>query len=149
MPDGLIMSDCYLMALAKHVEGFADEVEVQAFLEPWYGVGMFGKEILDCIHTSNQQTKGQRKEALKAARASKKIKYMDDPIIAEAARVNSLRDNWLIQQGKSTPQLKARMKKAADMEKKQNARLEKAREKSQLNNIQRLGSTNRHAIGAF
>lgn len=37
-------------------------------------------------------SKAERREVLKAARASKKIKFIDNPIIAEVARITTMRD---------------------------------------------------------
>lgn len=75
---------------------------------------------------------------------------MDDPAIAEAARITALRDQWLIQRGKANKDTKARMKKAAQAEKKEKERSDKAREKNQQQSIRRLAISNRQAeVGAF
>lgn len=41
-------------------------------------------------------TKTEQKAILKATRASKKLKYMDDPMVAKEAQAIILSDNWLI-----------------------------------------------------
>lgn len=96
--------------------------------------------------------KAQRKEILKAARASKKAKFMDDLIIAEAARIRALRDQWLLNNNKMNPNLKARLEKAKVAEQRHQAQLDKARkkaqEKAQINDIRKLAIGNRQ-ICAF
>ena len=78
---------------------------------------------------------------------------MDDPVVAEAARITALRDQWLIQRGKPNAATKARMKKAADAEKKEQEKQAKAKEKDQQQqDIHRLALTNRQfeaQVGAF
>lgn len=79
---------------------------------------------------------------------------MDNPEIAQAAQMTTLRDNWLIEIGRHTLQVKACLKKAAEAEKKEKARqekaYEKAREKSQLQDIRRIALANCQAkVGAF
>lgn len=151
----MIASDSCLLALAKNGELLTNENEVYTFLQTWYGVDKYTKAIWACIQANSSHgtlvpTKAERKTALKAARASKKAKYMDDPAVAETARLDALRDEWLIQRGKSSPAIKARLKKAASEEKKQQSKLEKARENAQQNDIRRLAISNRQmAVGAF
>lgn len=96
-PDGLIMSDTWLIALAKNAEHLLDEQALIQFLELWYGVDKYRLEILDCLKTVPSEKppantgsasslvlvpRSDRKEALKDARASTKAKYMDDPVVA-------------------------------------------------------------------
>ena len=75
---------------------------------------------------------------------------MDDPIVAQNAQMTALRDQWLIARGKATPETKARMKKAADVEKKKAEKEDKAREKTRSKNqsldIRRLALNNSQAI---
>lgn len=73
---------------------------------------------------------------------------MDDPVVA---RITALRDQWLVQQGKPSAATKARIKKAAEIEKKEKEKYAKAKEKGQqLQNIRRLALTNRQVeVGAF
>ena len=59
------------------------------------------------------------------------MKFMDDPAVAEAARITQLRDNWLFQIGKPSADTKMRIKKAAAEEKKEKAKQDKIREKAQ------------------
>lgn len=162
------MSDACLAALAKNADSLHDNQTLVKFLEPGYGVDQHRIEILACLRTypaekppDNLESTSNytlvpwsdRKETLKAARASKKVKYMDDPVIAGAARITALRDQWLIQRGKPNAATKARMKKAADVEKKEQEKQAKAKEKGQQQqDIRRLALTNRQfeaQVGAF
>lgn len=87
---------------------------------------------------------------MKAARASKKMKYMDDLVVAEAAKITAMRDQWLVQRGKATAKIKARLKKATDAEKKERKKANKAKKKSQQQqDIRRLAITNRQQIRFF
>lgn len=92
-----------------------------------------------------------QKAALKAARASKKIKYMDDLVVAEAAQITGLRDQWLIQRGKPTAETKARIRKAAKAEKKEQEKINKAKVKNQqVQDVRRLAISNHQVeLGAF
>lgn len=102
-------------------------------------------------------TKAKRKAILKAARTSKKLKFMDDPLIAEQVQAVELRDKWLVERGRAPPETKARMKKAADAEKKLANKQAKAQEnaknktKAQVLDLMRLATANRRAeeIGSF
>lgn len=126
MSDTLLMPDAYLAALAKLGGGLLNCAQLIDFLKPWYGVAKHADEILLCLQKNSPSTpdvlfdvssKAKRKATLKALRTSKKLKYMDDPQVAEEARLTTLRDQWLIAHGKPTPGTKARMKKAAEAEK--------------------------------
>ena len=103
----------------------------------------------------NTPTKAKRKATLKAFRTAKKLKYMDDPLVAKEARITALRDHWLIARGKPTPETKAQIKKAADAEKKLVEKLDKVRKKARAKNqtmdIRRLALSNSRTmeIGAF
>lgn len=55
---------------------------------------------------------------LKTLRIFKKLKYMDDPKVAEKLRLTTLRDEWLIACEKPTSKIKTRMKKTAKTKKK-------------------------------
>lgn len=158
MPDSLLMPDACLLALAKHSGLLLNEAQIDQFLQPWYGVNEYSNEILAaCIRQSSSHgdtppTKTERKEALRAARVSKKAKGMDDPIIAKVTRITDLRDQWLIKRKKITPNLKAKMKKmkaAEDKEKaKTKAKQDKKRETSQIHSMRRLALGNSQ-IGSF
>ena len=69
-------------------------------------------------NTSLVSAKTVRRKGLKAAWASQKAKNLDDPIIIMEARISALQDQWLIQQNKVMPALKAYLKKAEKAEKK-------------------------------
>ena len=77
---------------------------------------------------------------------------MDDPTIAGAARITAMRDQWLINNHKSNPGLKARLKKAKQAERKQKAKADKnrqkAQEQAQITDICRLAIGNRQ-IGVY
>ena len=101
-------------------------------------------------------SKAERKAFLKAARQSKKLRYMDDPTIAEAAHLTALRDEWLIQRVKPSPATKLQMKQAAEQENrekaKQGKRQDKTREKAQAkaNDIRKLATSNQQVeVDAF
>lgn len=83
------MSDNCLAALAKSGGKLADFDSLIKFLEPWYSVDKHCTEILAYLDNTTSSTSIDQKTALKAARASKKIKFMDDPTIAEAAKITA------------------------------------------------------------
>lgn len=157
MPDGLIISDTCLAALAKSYDSLVNSDTLLAFLKPWYRVEKHHVEILACLQSTSSSndntltTRHDRKEALRAARASKKVKYIDDPIIAEKARIIALRDQWLVQRGKSNTATKAQIRKAAEAKKKEQEKTQKARDKNQqLQDIRRLTISNcREKLGTF
>lgn len=161
MPDTLLMSDLCLVDLAKRGEEFDDKAKLSAFLSQWLDLdAKCVDEIFACLCRSSSHgnpeslpTRAKRKAVLKAARISKKLKGMDDPVLAEASRITALRDQWMINNNKMNPALKARMKKAKEVEQKQQAQLDKTRQKAQekahFNDIRRLAIGNRQSIGAF
>lgn len=163
MPPSLILSDTCLSALAKSGGNLlADIFLLKEFLKPWHGADRRLDEIFACLQQFSPSkessvslpSRAERKMVLEAARLSKKLKYMDDPTVAEAAELTALRDNWLIKIGKPSPATKLRIKQAADQAKKEkkqaDKRHEKAREKAQANDIRRLAIENRQIeVGAF
>lgn len=155
MSHSLIMSDNCPLALAKNANDLVDLESLIPFLVPWYGIDKHHPGILACLQSTlpsspNVPSKLERKAVLTAARTSKKIKYMDDPVVAKAAKITAMRDHWLVQWGKATTEMKARLKKATEGEKKEREKADKAREKSQQQqNIRRLAITNRQQIGSF
>lgn len=63
-------------------------------------------EILKYIQENSSYStdvlpKSERKATFKAARTSKKLKYMNDPAIKEEASMTAFRDQWLIERGKA------------------------------------------------
>lgn len=140
------MLDSCLAAVAKS-RGLLNLDKLIEFLEPWYGIAKYAKDILVCLQKNSPPSdashpdhldlpsKAKQKATLQALRHSKKQKNMDDPLVAEEAQMISLQDQWLIARGKATPEVKARVKKAAEAEKKlvekQNKTREQARAKSQ------------------
>lgn len=171
MPDNALMSDSCLLALAKDGGLLHDIPTLLQFLKPWsQRISTYADEILLCLQKNSpllnapldptivQPTKAERKATLKAARTSKKLKYIDDPLVAEQAWAVELRDKQLIEKGKAPPDTKARMKKAADAERKliekQTKDQEKAKNKGKNSNMgmMRLALANRQAeagVGSF
>ena len=161
MSESLFMPDACLIALAKSGE-ILDLGQLIEFLKPWYGVTKYADDILLCLQKNSAPASGldllpseipskaQRKAMLKVLWNSKKLKYMDNPLVAEEARITALRDQWLIARGKATPATKARMKKAADAEKRlaerQDKAHEKAKAKNQTKDIRRLAMSNSQAM---
>lgn len=95
-------------------------------------------ELFTCLHQSsshedsnNISSKAQSREILMTTCASKKIKFKDDPTIIEAACITTMRDQWLISNNKTNPDLKTRLKKAKEAKRKQQAKLDKNRQKAQ------------------
>ena len=156
MPDSAIMSKTCLVALAKQGELLQDRTSLVDFLKPWYGIEKYTDEIFKCIqenssYSTDALSKSERKATLKAARTSKKLKYMDDPVIKEEASITALRDQWLIERGKAGPATKAQVKKAATAEKKLIEKQEKLRQKKRAKSkdqdlqIKKLALGNRQA----
>lgn len=115
MPPSLILSDTCLSALAKSGgDLLADIFLLKEFLKPWHGADRHLDEIFECLQQSSPSkessvslpSRAERKMILQAARLSKKLKYMDDPAVAEAAKLTALRDSWLIKIGKPSPATK-------------------------------------------
>ena len=127
------------------------------FLVPWYGVEKHHLAILAYLQSiipSNNNTISwiKRKTALKAVRASKKVKFLDDPVAAEIVRITVLRDQWLVQRGKANAETKTRIIKAANAEKKEKDKADKARKKNpQQQDIRQLAITNHRKadVGSF
>lgn len=102
MPDNLIMPNSCLLVLAKHGSELALAIsseKLREFLQPWKDVDEYLEELFTLIKRSSSQIssstnsgplRAERKETLKAGRTSKKLKYMDDPVVAEAARMTAL-----------------------------------------------------------
>lgn len=91
-------------------------------------------------------TKTARKEILRLTQALKKAKGLDDPFLAKKAQIIALWDQWFIKQIKVIPALKAHLKKAEKIKKKEKTRLnkdcKKAQKKAQINNIWKLALVN-------
>lgn len=79
-------------------EDLDTEVKVKEFLSSWHGTGIYSTEIFECIRRTSSHggelapTRLEKKEAFRSARASKKAKYLDDPVVAKAARITGMRD---------------------------------------------------------
>lgn len=157
MPYSLIISDNCLFAIAKSANLLMNEDALIQFLILWYGVEKYHLAILAYLQSiipsnDNATSRIEQKTALKAARASKKVKFLDDPVVAETAKITVLRDQWLIQQKKVNTETKAWIKKAVDVEKKEKNKADKAREKNQQQeDIKQLVITNycQADVGSF
>lgn len=89
MPDTLLMSEQCLLDLVKEGEEF-DKDKLSKFLCLWPDFDEFVDEIFDCLqrlspYSQDPPIKTQRKAILMAAQASKKAKFMDNPIVAKMA----------------------------------------------------------------
>ena len=141
MSNSLLMPDACLAALVKSGGLLNSWVQLVNFLKPWCAVANHADGILTCLQKNSPlspvldvsldlSSKAKRKAMVKALRTSKKLKYMDDSKIAEKACLTILRDKWLITRGKSMPETKAWMKKAAEAEKKKAKKESKVWEKA-------------------
>lgn len=165
MSNSLLMSDTYLVALAK-LRRLIDLDQLIEFLKPWTRMAKHANSILLCLQKNsflipgldfllNPPTKAQRKATLKVFQTSQKLKYIDDPLVVKEACITALRDHWFIACSKPTLETKARIKKVADAEKKlvekQDKVYEKTRAKNQTIDIRRLALNNSQTmeIGAF
>ena len=126
MSESLLISDQCLFALAKEGEKLVDRAKLQEFLWPWPDLNEYVDELFTYLRQSSSYgesdiilSKAQRQKILKAARVSKKIKFIDDPAIVEAARITTMRDQWLISNNKTNPDLQTWLKKAKEAEQKQ------------------------------
>lgn len=93
----LVILDNCLLTLVKNASTLINSESLIQFLKPWYGMKKYYFEILACLQSTistnnNVTSKLEYKATLKAARVSKKIKYMDDPVIAEAVKITALKD---------------------------------------------------------
>ena len=101
MPDTLLMLEQCLVNLAKRGEEFDEKGRLSDFLCQWPDLAEFVDEIFAFLqqsssHGKDSPIKARRKAILKAARASKKAKFIDDPIVAEAAQITALKISGLL-----------------------------------------------------
>lgn len=66
---------------------------------------------------------------LEAVCISKKLKGLDDLVLAKESRMIAMRDAWLVDADKANVAIKTQIKKAADAEKKALEKKEKIKEK--------------------
>lgn len=99
MPELLLMSNQCLTCLANENENLDKKAKLDDFLWPWPDLDKFADKIFACIQRSSFyrhkeviSTKVQRREILKAARTSKKAKFIDDLTIAEATQIIAIRN---------------------------------------------------------
>lgn len=104
----------------------------------------------------NLPTKTKRKSTLKAVCTSKKLKGLDDLVLAKESRMIAMRDAWLVDTDKANDATKTQIKKAADAEKKALEKKEKIKEKEKAKSkekalqMRKLAVSNRKAqIGIF
>lgn len=156
LPDTLLMSDTCLPALAISGGSLNHDRLVQ-FLRPWPQLRKYPDQILICLQQNRPPlssldshfklpSAAERKAVLKSFRTSEMLKHMDNPAVAKEARINNLRDKWLLGRGKATPEIKARMRKAAKAEKRLIENLEKLRVEGSMTENQVL-EIKRHALG--
>lgn len=135
------MPNACFTVFAKFGRLLNSQVQLVNFLKPWYGVANHTNNILICLQKKSPLPlgldvsldlpfKAEKKTTLKTFRISKKLKYMNNPKVAEEAYLTTLRDKWLIACGKPMPKTKVQMKKAAKVEKKKAKKESKARKKS-------------------
>lgn len=156
MSNSLLIPDTCLVVLAK-LRRLMDLDQLIEFLRLWTRVAKHANSILFCLQKNsflipdldfllNPPTKAQRKATLKVFQTSKKLKYIDDPLVVKEACITALRDHWFIAYSKLTLETKAWIKKAADGEKKlvekQDKVCEKTRAKNQTIDIRRLVLSN-------
>lgn len=128
MPDNTLMSDSCFLALIKDRGRLNDLLTLIQFLKPWsLCIATYTDKILLCLQQNFppltkdfvvRPTKAKCKAILKVARTSKKLKFMDDPLITEQVQAVELKDKWLVERGWAPPKTKAQIKKATDAEKK-------------------------------
>lgn len=102
MLEGLIMPDNCLVALAKSGGLLATFTQLIKFLEPWHGVSKYADEIFLYLETNRLllepktelpcqlPSKAQRKANLQTLHTSKKLKNMDDSIVAQDIQMTAL-----------------------------------------------------------
>lgn len=93
----LIMLDNCLFALAKNPNTLINLISIIQFLVLWYRIKKHYLGILaylqSIIPINNDATfKLKWKTALKATQASIKMKYIDDLVVAKAAKITALRN---------------------------------------------------------
>ena len=108
------MDDTYLTALAKNRKLLWDLLTIIEFLKPWYGMTGFAEKILVYIQKnssfmdlSDLSTKAKRKSMLAAVHISKKLKGLDDSLLAKDSCITAIRDAWLVDTGKANASTKA------------------------------------------
>lgn len=101
MPPSLILSDTCLSALVKSGGDLLTDIFLlKEFLKPWHGADRHLDEIFAHLQQSSPSkessvslpSRAEQKIVLQAARLSKKLKYMDDPTVTEAAKLTALQD---------------------------------------------------------
>lgn len=127
--DSLLILDTCLAVLAKSEKLVNSQFQLVDFLKPWCDVAKYTDNILFYLQKNsllplgfnvslNLLSKTQKKITLKAFRTFIKLKYMNDPKVAEKAHLTTLRDEWLIAYRKSILETKVQIKKAVEAEKK-------------------------------
>lgn len=87
--DTLLMSNKYLISLAKAIDSLIDSIDcfkITEFLKFWYSLDKYVEELFVFLNLSSFKNFGSvkftRKDALKLAQLSKKTKGLDDLIVA-------------------------------------------------------------------
>lgn len=95
MLHSLIIFDGWLIAFTKNANLVINEERFIQLLAPWYGIVKYYFAILACLQSTicnnnNATSMIKQKAALKAAQASKKVKYMDNSLIAKNVKITAL-----------------------------------------------------------
>lgn len=116
MLDNALMLDSCLLALAKDGGRLNDLPTLIRFLKLWSPrIATYSDKILLCLQHNSppltedsvvRPTKAECKAILKAARTSKKLKFIDNLLIAKQVQAVKLRDKWLVERGRAPPETK-------------------------------------------
>lgn len=127
MSNSLVLSDCFLVALAKS-KRLLNLDQLIDFLEHWHRIVKHTKEIFICPQKNSFLLndnldlvfpfKIEQKAFFQALRHFKKPKNMDNLLVAKEAQIVFLRNQWLIARRKAILKTKTPVKKAANAEKK-------------------------------
>ena len=111
------MPDCCLASLAKVRETLKLKDLVE-FFEPWHAVDKHANDIFQCLEINRPPldtdieplfqlpSLAERKNALQTIQTSKKLKDMDDLVIAKDIQITDLRDQWLVTREKTPSEIK-------------------------------------------
>lgn len=100
MPKSLLMSNQYFLCLKNKSKQLDKRTKLQNFLRLWPDFDKCVNEIFICIlcklNSNNDSniipSKAQRREIFKTTCAFKKIKFMNNPVIAKSSHITKIRD---------------------------------------------------------
>lgn len=108
-------------------------------MKPWYGIAQYAEEILFFIQKSNSfmdflnlSIKAKKKLMLAAVWTSKKLKDLDDHMLAKNSCIIAIRNAWLLDFNKTNATIKAWIKKAIDAKNKALEKMKKVKEKEKV-----------------